>query len=239
MLSYLDRYVTVIREPYDIITLFSQVKRGKNHLVKCLRKLFRFYEILGYDDLKLEALQKALPKVVCGVDIRIPLEDKIRESLLKLENEPLKYHVLYDLLLDSGLRLVEAVALVNGFKEENVQEVNGFYRYELAMFRGTKQAYYGHFSQHTLEELGKPREQIMERAGSRILGKHGLIRPKYLRKYAFDKMIELEVPESVADFIEGRVPVSVGAKHYMALARQSAKFYPRYLKHIERLRLQS
>jgi intergrase/recombinase len=53
-----------------------------------------------------------------------------------------------------------------------------------------------------------------------------LTRPKYLRKYAFNKMIELDVPESVADFVEGRVPVSVGAKHYMALARQSAKFYP-------------
>jgi intergrase/recombinase len=139
-------------------------------------------------------------------------------------------------LLDSGLRIVEAVALVNGFKMENVQEVNGFYRYELAMFRGTKQAYYGHFSKHTLEELQQIREPIKERAASRILGKHDLIRPKYLRKYAFDKMIELDVPESVADFIEGRVPVSVGAKHYMALARQSAKFYPRYLRHLEKLR---
>jgi len=53
-----------------------------------------------------------------------------------------------------------------------------------------------------------------------------LIRPKYLRKYAFDKMIELDVPESVADFGERRVPVSVGARHYAALARQSAKFCP-------------
>ena len=236
MLSYLDRYVTVIREPYDIITLFSKVKRGKNHLVKSLRKLFKFYEILGFDDLKLEALRKALPKAVWGVDIRIPLEDKIREALQKIENEPFKYHVLYDVLLDSGLRVVEGVALVNGFKMENVQEVNGFYRYELAMFRGTKQAYYGHFSKHTLEELQQIREPIKERAASRILGKHDLIRPKYLRKYAFDKMIELDVPESVADFIEGRVPISVGAKHYMALARQSAKFYPRYLEHLEKLR---
>jgi len=27
---------------------------------------------------------------------------------------------------------------------------------------------------------------------------------KYLRKFAFDKMIQLEIPESVADFIEVR-----------------------------------
>jgi len=49
-------------------------------------------------------------------------------------------------------------------------------------------------------------------------------------------MIELEIPESVADFIEGRVPKRIGAKHYMALARQASKFYPRYAVYITRLR---
>jgi intergrase/recombinase len=60
--------------------------------------------------------------------------------------------------------------------------------------------------------------------------------PKYLRKFAFDKMIDLEIPESVADFIEGRVPKRVGAKHYMALARQASKFYPRYCEYVKQLK---
>jgi len=58
----------------------------------------------------------------------------------------------------------------------------------------------------------------------------------YLRKFAFDKMIELEVPESTTDFIEGRVPTRIGAKHYLALARQSSKYHQRYAQYIERLR---
>ena len=49
-------------------------------------------------------------------------------------------------------------------------------------------------------------------------------------------MIELEIPESVADFIQGRVPKRIGAKHYMALARQAKKFYPRYVEYITELR---
>jgi intergrase/recombinase len=57
-----------------------------------------------------------------------------------------------------------------------------------------------------------------------------------LHKFCFDKMIELEVPESIADFIQGRVPRRVGAKHYMALARQASKYYPRYLDYVENLR---
>lgn len=49
-------------------------------------------------------------------------------------------------------------------------------------------------------------------------------------------MIELEVPESVADFIQGRVPKKIGAKHYMVLVRQAKKFYARYAEYITRLR---
>lgn len=63
---------------------------------------------------------------------------------------------------------------------------------------------------------------------SRYFQKMRYVAPKYLRKFAFDKMIELDIPESVADFIEGRVPKRIGAKHYMALARQASRFYPRY-----------
>ena len=33
-----------------------------------------------------------------------------------------------------------------------------------------------------------------------------MLNAKYLRKFVFDKMIDLEVPESVADFIEAVFP---------------------------------
>lgn len=42
-----------------------------------------------------------------------------------------------------------------------------------------------------------------------------------LHKFCFDKMIELEVAERVANFIQGRVPRRIVAKHYLALARQA------------------
>jgi len=46
-------------------------------------------------------------------------------------------------------------------------------------------------------------EEIIENNASHYFSQAKIISPKYLRKFAFDKMIELEVPESVADFIEG------------------------------------
>ncbi len=60
---------------------------------------------------------------------------------------------------------------------------------------------------------------------------------KYLRKFAFDAMTSegLSVPESVADFIQGRVPKTVGALHYMELKRKATQF-PRYAEYVAELR---
>ncbi len=83
------------------------------------------------------------------------------------------------------------------------------------------------------------KDKLGDIAASNYYKKYGYVRPKYLRKFAFDKMIELEVPESVADFIEGRAPERIGAKHYLALARQSAKFHPRYQAYLKKLKAQA
>lgn len=140
----------------------------------------------------------------------------------------------------SGLRLVEAVELINNFQDFEL--INGFCRCEVAMFsarRGEKQAYYGHFSEHTLQLIKQVKEKLDRINASHYFQKYGYVAPKYRRKYAFDKMIDLEIPESVADFIEGRVATRIGVKHYMALARQSSKFYPRYAEYIDKLRTQT
>jgi len=234
VLSYLDRYVTVLNEPFDVVALFNRVERGKRHLVLGLRKLFSFYEVLGWDKSVLDGFRKALPRVRCGVDVRIPSESRIVASLRRLERSPVKYQALYDLLLDSGLRLIEAVQVVNDF--ERAERVNGFYRCEVGMFRGEKQAYYAHFTEHTFNGLTNVKGKLDDKVASVYFRKACCVAPKYVRKYVFDKMIELEIPESVADFIEGRVARRVGAKHYLALARQASRFYPRYARHVQKRR---
>ena len=137
-------------------------------------------------------------------------------------------------LVDSGLRLVEAVYVINNVME--AESVNGFCRCDVALFRGCKQAYYAHFTEYTLNLIKQVKEKLNEQIASTYFDKSGYVDPKYIRKFAFDKMIDLEIPESIADFIEGRVPKRIGTKHYMALARQASRFYPRYAKHIQKLR---
>ena len=71
-------------------------------------------------------------------------------------------------------------------------------------------------------------EDLSADNASHYFYKYGFINPKYFRKFNFDEMIDLDIPESVADFIQGRAPKRIGAKHYMKLARQASKFYQRY-----------
>jgi len=234
IVAQLDKHVTVVKEPFDIIELFSKVKRSRRHLVLGLRKWFSFYDALGVSKSYLDSLRAPLPRVSCGIDLKIPSETRIVESLRKLSKAPLMYQALYNVLLDSGLRLVEPMELINSFKD--AEAVNGFYRCELSMFRGEKQAYYGHFTETTLSLIRQVKDKLGDIAASNYFKKYGFVAPKYLRKFAFDKMIELEIPESVADFIEGRVPKRIGDKHYLALARQSAKFYPRYAAYLEKFK---
>jgi len=234
LIAYLDRYVTIIGSPIDIIGMFSKVERGRRHLWLGLRVLFNYVEALGVDGDYLNLLRKALPKVKCGIDLNVPSEEAIINSLRKVKAISPKYKALYNLLLDSGLRLIEAVKLFNGLS--NAEEVNGFYRVTIGEFRGNKQAYYGYLSKATCNLIQSVNSTpIKVRSASHYYYLNGILAPKFLRKFAFDKMVSLDIPESVADFIEGRVARSIGAKHYMALRRQADTFYGRYADYIGKL----
>ena len=236
LIRYLDKYVTVIRGPGDVVRLFAGVRRARHHLALGLRNLFNYLEIEGFSAYRLSLLRRALPKIRQSIDVRVPSEGEILDSLRRLRGIPEKYSALFNLLLDSGVRLVEGVRLIKGFEE--TEDLGGFYRVDLGYCRGSKRAFYAYFTEETCEELRRVAgiEDLTARNASHYYQKYRFTAPKYLRKYAFDKMIELEIPESVADFIEGRSPRRIGAKHYLALRRQADRFYRRYAEHLERLR---
>ena len=62
--------------------------------------------------------------------------------------------------------------------------------------------------------------------------------PPFFRKFAFDTRIseEFGIPESVADFIQGRIPTRVGARHYTKLLRQADGHYKKYIVKFYKIR---
>jgi len=137
MVRYLDRYFKApIESPMDVLRLFKGLSVGQAHqLNRALRAFLNFLEILGFDEGWLYRLRKAIPKDQIGVDIKVPEEETIREDLRRLPEATLHYQALWSLCLDSSLRLIEAIRVINGFRLENLQRVNGFYRYKLGELR--------------------------------------------------------------------------------------------------------
>ncbi len=235
LMLYLDRYFVEINSPTDIMRLFAQIKQGQRHLWAGFRAVFNFLEATGFDEATLTTYRKALPTYQCGIDLNVPEEPGIIKALNALKIAPPKYIALYNLLIDSGLRLVEGVKVIEGFK--TAEKINDFYRVAVGEFRGSKQAYYAYLTEPTYQKIIAMKDETFDyQITSRFYRRRDVIRPKYLRKFAFDKMVELEVPESVADFIEGRVPKRIGAKHYMVLRRQADKYYGKYVDYLTILR---
>ena len=239
IISNLERHVkSPIRRPMDIIAIYSNLSNGQQHnLNRALSALFKFYELKGEVPLDfLNSLRKVLPRDNIGVDLKVPTEQEILNSLKKLNSIPLKYQALYNLLVDSGLRLTEAVKAINEFSPPFKVKSKNYYRLTLGYFRASKIAYCAYFSDYTYSLIRAIKEPIKECGARRYYSKYGFTTPRYIRKFAFDNMIRLEIPESIADFIQGRAPKRIGAKHYMVMVRQADRYYKRYADYIGSLR---
>jgi intergrase/recombinase len=56
------------------------------------------------------------------------------------------------------------------------------------------------FTETRFDLIQQTKDNLDRFDASHYYQKYGYVAPKYLRKYAFDKMIDLDIPESIADF---------------------------------------
>jgi intergrase/recombinase len=244
MVSALRRFGKPIGSPMDVARIFEPLSVGQRHtMIRAVRSLFNFYEAQGLaSEWWLDLLRKNIPKDEVGIDLWVPSEDEIVTSLRLLGRAEgyQSYFAVYNFVLDSGLRLTEAMRFLEAFTGDGAERFDGFYVAPLGYLRKSKFAYFAFFTEYTMELLRSTEKIMYESAKGNVrkrLGKQ-IVCYKYLRKFAFDTMTneELNIPESVADFIQGRTPKSIGARHYMKLKRKAIKFYPRYAEYISSLR---
>jgi intergrase/recombinase len=243
--AYLDRFARPLAGPSDVVAAFDGLgATQKRHLANGYRSLFRFYEAQGLvDRARLDALRANLPALRSGVDLNVPSEEEVIDSLRRLAEARVdgKLFAVYNLLLDSGLRVVEGIGLFNRMAsgEARLEAQDGFSAAPMGEFRRTKLAYCGFVTDYTLALVQGVKETLVyDKSMETLHSKYGVLSYKYLRKFAFDAMTSerLNVPESVADFIEGRTPKTVGARHYMHLRRKALEFYPRYARYLREVR---
>jgi len=246
LVSYLDRYLSgrEIRSDEDIRALLMACERGRRHLQLALKNLFKFLEWKGWPEELLARWRKLVKVENTNEDCNVPSEEDLVVSLRELAKGQAKYWVLYNVLLDSGIRLSHAVQLLNTWDDSRLKEHDGYYTYALGKTSGTKRQPFVFLTPYTVQLIRALRSsgqlgQIGENAAKvyyRKRAKKGVVLAKYVRKFVFTKLVALGVPESVADFIQGRVAKTVGARSYLAKLELAKQHYARYARYLAELR---
>ena len=163
-------------------------------------------------------------------DLAVPSEGEVRLTLYRACTLDPRLCLVYRLLLESGARLVEVVEMLRGYDPSRDAEQPGWLEYRLDWRRGRKRAL-------ILFHTTRPRipfDNTPSWATQQAI-RNGLVRPKYMRKFAATKMLELEIPRDAVNFIQGRAGEDVLARHYLDRLVLARRHYPRYAEWVAQL----
>jgi len=244
---YLDKYMRPIRSPADVVAMFAACKGGRQHLDRAFRNLLKFYrKIIGYPKDFIEDLKEAIPTIRTGVDTYVPTEESVVATLKALKHAPLKYRLYWWVVLATGIRpQKDAIRLVTEAglsKAERIETPPGAYYFlELGWVGRTKAAFVACLPDFIYDMIIRFREsgEKLTYNGARQFRKKRMPYIETLgsmRDFCYNKLLELGMPESAADFLNGRGPRTIGGKHYMDKIRQIKAFYPRYLAYLKELK---
>ena len=166
---------------------------------------------------------KSIKTKKSGVDLRVPSEAEVGEWLSKVRGT--KVEAVFRLLLEGGPRLTEAVKVLAGYDPKSDACDGQICVYTLNWSRGPKRAFYVF---HVSRLQG---QSITYNYAKKLLHRLG-IEPKLVRKFVATKMLELNVPAEVVDFVQGRTPSQILTKHYLDLLALAKKYYPVYASYL-------
>jgi intergrase/recombinase len=226
-----------------------------NHENSWLRNVFRHYIRYLYFIRKISPetygwIMEVVPSRSYKLDPRpYPISiEKVAKTLKHLKESNELYYLVYRLMLEGGLRLSHALALIKSFNPKELVEVSGidlvtprlvifqdrgFCRYYLGIREVAKPCDWAYFSLETLELLKKNLGFKVSRWGlTRYVTKYKLLAPKYMRKVAWRLMIQV-IPREVARFIQSRFgELRVSESRYEDLLSEADECYPRYLEYL-------
>ena len=155
-------------------------------------------------------------------DFKVPSLERILDSVRRAG----PYRIIYMILLESGLRLVEAVRLAKDYPNLECVKLDGFRRCLIASERGRKRSLWAYH----ITAIEEPVGNLTDRRVTSYAEKNKLVPPKYIRKFVATKMAELDIPPHIIDFYQGRAPRSVLLQHYAQLLGLADRHYATYAR---------
>ncbi len=189
-------------------------------LTRLVLKYLESKELIA--DEELTFLKRKLKSKKSSVDNYVPTDDEMKETLSKLSD---KMKLMYLMYLVSGMRKVEGEYLLTNFHKLKTQQYDGFVKISMNYLRKTKNSYFCYLPLEVYSKLSLDHKQLSVSSLEKEIKRKKLIPIKYCRKWFYTKCIELGIPESIADYYQGRVSNSVGGNHYLSRQMLADKYY--------------
>ena len=181
---------------------------------------------------QLNQIKKKLTSIKEGVDNNVPTVQEIMQVLSQLtENNKLVYLVY----LVSGVRKIEGEYLLNNLDKLKVQQLDGFVKITMNYLRHNKNSYFCYLPQDVYNQLNTKNKSLSIYSLESEIKRKKLIPIKYCRKWFYTKCIEIGVPESIADYYQGRVANSVGSNHYLSRQLLADQNYSKIVSYLNSL----
>ena len=215
----LSKYMT--KPILDLEDLNKLLLSSSSHLGVAIRNYLDFLVYKGVMSQEMAITYKAIiqPRG-SSPDLYIPTDEKVKEAFGNLND--VRFQTLYKILAFSGIRITELIELIDTYEPEKMILNGKIAKYPLGYIRGQKQSYYVYMPKDVANEVRHFRVSL--RSIVNKFNQAGLC-GKYLRKWLYNFLIYNNVPESVADFIEGRATQTVGSLHYLSKVKQADYWY--------------
>ncbi|MCK9319903.1 integrase, partial [Methanoculleus sp.] len=117
------------------------------------------------------------------------------------------------------------------------QQMDGFVKVAMNYLRHNKNSYFCYLPLEIYSQLSATQKPLSINSLEQEIKRKKLIPIKYCRKWFYTKCIELGIPDTIADYYQGRTANSVGSNHYLSRQMLADKNYDKIVTYLKSFRL--
>ncbi|MDD3976492.1 MAG: integrase [Candidatus ainarchaeum sp.] len=224
-----QKHTYTFQEFLDVINVNNDKINKDETAIKMIRLILNYCEkkeLLTTD--QLAQCRKKIKTQKSGVDNHVPTDQEIQQTISQLSPNNKLMYLVY---LMSGVRKVELDYLIKNFSSLKAQQFEGFVKISMNYLRKTKNSYFCYLPLEVYSKLSANYKQLSVSNLEREIKRKKLIPIKYCRKWFYTKCIELGIPESIADYYQGRTGNSIGSNHYLSRQLLADKNYSEIVRY--------
>jgi len=224
--GYFNRHLRnrTFNSPTELYQYILSQERGIKNLTVTARVYLNFCDTFNKIPVEVIAIYRKVLKIKRSrKDFYVPKDSDVIANYKKVKSHK-NLEIVYLVLATSGIRYIECLDFLRSFDKDNFSVQNNYVSYNVSELRHTKNInniYLPLFVFHKLRIVTNTYNALRQRYKEKDVS----FTLKYLRKWHYNFLLYNTVPESVADFIQGRTSKSVSANHYLAKAQQASFWY--------------